>query len=146
MALQPVSGGDAASHPFRLVGAVSTTRSNNDGTFTPVVNITCQSTLYGVVFTFTILQSTFDTDGGPPIEAERTAWVDEICGHAHVVDFRSETDQGPSQVLYNYGVITVGNPEETATTEVRQRMDHLNDPSTFGMIDEAYKRLVAAGL
>lgn len=146
MALAPVGGSDAAQHPFRLVGLARTLRANNDGTFTPVVNITCASTLYGVTFTFTILASTFDTDGGPPLEAERTAWVDEICGHAHVVDFRSESDLGPSQVLYNYGVITVGNADGTITDEVRVRMDHLNDPSTFGAIDAAYKRLQAAGL
>ena len=95
MALEKLEPGDAADHPYRLVGLQRTTRANNDGTFTPVVNITCQSVLYGVTFTFTILASTFDTDGGPPLEAERTAWVDEICAYPHVQDFWSETDQGP---------------------------------------------------
>lgn len=145
MALEPVGGGDAADHPFRLIGANRTFRVNADGTFTPIVNLTLASVLYGVQFSFTILAATFDTDGGPPLEAERTAWVDEICGHAHVVGFRSEVDQGPDQVLYNYGVIVVGTPDLAITDEVRVRMDHLNDQSTFAAIDASWKRLQAAG-
>lgn len=145
MALQPVSGADAASHPYKLIGTQRVTRANNDGTFTPVVNITCQSVLYGVQFTFTILATTFDTDGGPPIEAERTNWVDEICAHPHVQDFWSEVDQGPSQVLYNYGVITVGTDDGAITNQVRARMDQLNATGTFGAIDAAWQRLVDAG-
>lgn len=145
MALAPVGGGDAADTPFRLIGSNRTFRVNNDGTFTPIVNLTCQSVRYGVQFSFTLLASTFDTDGGPPLEAERTAWVDAICGHEHVQGFRSEVDQGPDQVLYNYGVITVGTDDGQITDEVRARMDRLNDVATFGAIDAAWARLVAAG-
>lgn len=138
---------DAADHPYIPVGnPVRTFRVNNDGTFTPVVNITAQSALYGVQFTFTLLASTYDTDGGPPLTAERAAWVDEICGYRHVVDFRSEVDQGPSQVLYNYGVITVGPEGATDGDEVRVRMDMLNLPSTFAAIDAAWARMQALGV
>lgn len=145
MALQPVSGGDAADHPFRLIGSNRTFRVNADGTFTPIVNLTLASVLYGVQFSFTILAATFDSDGGPPLEAERTAWVDEICAHPHVVGFRSEVDQGPDQVLYNYGVIEVGTDDGAITDETRVRMDHLNDPATFAAIDATWGRLVALG-
>ena len=145
MALAPVGGGDAADHPFRLVGANRTSRANSDGTFTAVVNLTLASTLYAVQFTFTILASTWDAGGAPPLEAERTAWVDEICGNEHVQGFRSEQDTGPDGVLYNFGVITVGTDDGSITDEVRVRMDHLNDVSTFGAIDAAWNRLVAAG-
>lgn len=146
MALQPVSGGaDASSHPYTPIATQRTFRVNNDGTFTPIVNITAASVLYGVQFTFTLLASTFDDDGGPPLAAERTAWVDEICAYAHVQDFWSETDQGPSQVLYNYGVITVGTADGLYATDVTQRMDLLNTPATFTLIDDAWKRLQALG-
>jgi hypothetical protein len=145
VALAPVGGGDAADHPYRLIGTQRTQRVNNDGTLTPIVNITAQSVLYGVQFTFTILASTFDTDGGPPLTAERTNWVDEICGHAHVQGFWSEQDQGPDQILYNYGVITVGTDDGAITDQVRVRMDHLNDSATFGAIDASWKRLQALG-
>ena len=147
MALEPVGGGDAADHPYIPVGnPVRTFRVNNDGTTTAVVNITAQSALYGVQFTFTILASTYDNDGGPPIAAERTAWVDQICSHAHVIGFHSEVDQGPDQVLYNYGVIVVGAEGQTDGDEVRVRMDHLNEPSTFTAIDKAWQRMVALGV
>lgn len=145
MALQPVGGGDAADHPYRLIGTNRTSRANNDGTYTPVVNITLQSVLYGVQFTFTILASTFDGGGAPPLEAERTAWVDQICGHDHVQGFRSEQDTGPDLILYNFGVITVGTDDGAITDEVRARMDHLNDSSTFAAIEKSWQRLVEAG-
>lgn len=145
MALEPVGGGDAADHPYRLIATQRTFRVNNDGTFTPVVNITAASVLYGVQFTFTILAKTFDTDGGPPLTAERTNWVDTICAHDHVQGFWSETDQGPDQILYNYGVITVGTDDGAITDQVRARMDQLNAPATFGLIDASWKRLQALG-
>lgn len=145
MAMQPVGGGDAADHPYTPVGTQQTWRRNGDGTFTAVRNITAQSTLYGVQFTFTILEDTWQKGGAPPLIAERTAWVDQIAGHAHVQDFYSEQDEGPSQVQYNYGVIVVGTDDGALENPVRVRMDHLNDQSTFAAIDRAWKQLEAIG-
>ena len=145
MALEPVGGGDAADHPFRFVAAQEGFRRNNDGTFLPIVNLTIASTLYDVQFTFTIKKDTYVKGGAPPLEAERTAWVDQICGHAHVQGFYSEQDAGPDGIQYNYGVITVGTDDGAAETFVRQRMDHLNDQKTFQMIDEAWQLLYDAG-
>jgi len=140
-------GGDegSADHPYTPIAIVRTFRVNNDGTTTNIVNITAASVLYGVQFTFTLLASTVDDDGAPPLTAERTAWVDEVCGYPHVQDFWSETDQGPSQVLYNYGVITVGTDDGAITNQIRVRMDSLNDGSTFTAIDKAWKQLQALG-
>lgn len=147
MALEKLDTGDAADHPYIPVGnPVRTFRVNNDGTFTAVVNITAQSALYGVQFTFTILAKTYDEDGGPPLTAERAAWVDEVCAYPHVVDFRTEVDQGPSQILYNYAVITVGAEGAQDGDEVRVRMDQLNAPGTFAAIDAAWKRMQALGV
>ena len=147
MALEPVGGGDAADHPYRMVGGpVRTFRVNNDGTTTAVVNITAVSVLYGVQFTFTILASTYDADGGPPLTAERTAWVDQVCGHDHVIGFHTEVDQGPDQVLYNYAVITVGPDGQTEGDTVTVRMDHLNDVATFSAINASWARQVALGV
>lgn len=143
--LAPVGGGDAADHPYIFIGADRTNRVNADNTFTPVVNINLQSALYGVQFVFTILASTWDAGGAPPLEAERTNWVDAVCGYRHVVGFRSEQDQGADRVLYNYAKITVGPEGSTTGDEVTVRMDHLNDPSTFAAIDAAWNRLADAG-
>jgi len=145
VALEPVGGGDAADHPYRFVGAQEGFRRNNDGTFLAIVNLTIASRLYDVQFTFTIKKSTYDGGGAPPLEAERTAWVDEICGHDHVQGFYSEQDSGPDGIQYNYGVITVGTDDGLAETFVRQRMDRLNDQNTFAMIDKAWNLLVGAG-
>lgn len=143
--LQPVAGGDAADHPYIFISADRTNRVNADNTFTAVVNITLQSALYGVQFVFTILASTWDKGGAPPLEAERTNWVDAVCGYPHVIGFRSEQDQGPDRVLYNYAKITVGPEDATTGDEVTVRMDHLNDQATFAAIDAAWARLTAAG-
>jgi hypothetical protein len=145
VALEPVGGGDAADHPFRFVGAHRTFRRNGDGTLLPIINVTCASRLYDVQFTFALKASTWDAGGGPPLMAERTGWVDEICGYRHVQGFYSEQDEGPDGIQYNYGVITVGTDDGQIEDYTRARMDHLNDPATFGKIDAVWSRLVAAG-
>jgi hypothetical protein len=145
MALAPVGGSDTADHPYIPISSARTFRVNNDGTFTPVVNVTAASATYGVQFTFTILASTWDTDGGPPLTAERAGEVDEVCAHPHVVGFRTETDQGSDQVLYNYAVITVGTDDGAITDETRVRMDQLGGGATFAQIDATWKRLQAWG-
>ncbi len=146
MALAAIGTSSAGvSGPYTLVGSVRGERANQDGTFTPIVTVTAQSATYGVVFTFTVLASTWDADGGPPLIEEKTGEVDAVCAHPHVVDFRTEQDQGPSQVLYNYAVITVGTADLAITDDTRVRMDHLGLPSTFGAIDAVWNRLAAAG-
>lgn len=147
LAENPDFGGGSSGRTYTPVGGpVRTFRVNTDGTFTPVVNITATSNRYSVQFTFTLLASTYDADGGPPLTEQRAEWVDQVCGHPHVVGFRTEVDQGPDQILYNYAVIDVGPEGATDGDEVRVRMDHLNDPSTFGAIDASWARQVALGV
>lgn len=146
MALAPVGGGGlSGGESHSLIATNRTFRVNNDGTFTPVVNITAMSTEYGVQFTFTVLAKTFDLDGAPALLTEKTGQVNEVCGHAHVQGFWTETDQGPDQILYNFAVITVGTDDGAITTTVNQRMDHLGDTSTFTAIDGAWNKLKALG-
>jgi len=71
--------------------------------------------------------------------------VNEICAYRHVIGFRSEQDLDASQLLINNGVITVGTDDGSIQSEVRVRMDHLNQPATFGAIDAAWQVLAAAG-
>lgn len=136
-------GGTLAAYTY--VGSARTFRVNADQSTTPIVNVTAISNLYGVQFTWTVLAQTWDADGPAGVIPLKTEEVNAVCGHDHVQDFRTETDQGPSQVLYNYGVITVGPDEGLQTDEVRVRMDHLNDPSTFAAIDAKWSQLAAAG-
>jgi hypothetical protein len=143
--LAPLESSDTATGAYILVGTARTFRVNSDQTTTPIVHVTATSKTYGVTFSWDMLASVWDDDGGPPLIAERTGQVDEICGHAHVQGFRSEADLDASQLLYNYGVITVGTDDQAITDEARVRMDHLGLPSTFGTIDAVWKRLVKAG-
>lgn len=145
MALEPVGGGAATNNNYRLIGVVRGLRVNNDGTVTPIVTVTASSVTYGVQFTFTMTAQAWDTNGGPPQTTLRTEWVDAICAYDHVIGFRTEQDQGPDQILYNYGVITVGTADGAISDETRVRMDHLNDVSTFQAIDATWSRLAAAG-
>src|SRR5207248_5143075 len=121
-----------------------TFRVNPDGSTTPVINVTAQSKKYGVSYTWTMLASAWDTDGGPPLIALKTEQVNVICGHEHVQDFRTETDQGPSQQLFNFAVITVGTDDGAITDDVRARMDHIGDPSVFALIDADWVRITDA--
>lgn len=136
-------GGTLAAYTF--AGSARTFRVNADQSTTPVVNVTAISNLYGVQFTWTVTAATWDASGPAGVIPLKTEEVNAVCGHEHVQDFRTETDQGPSQVLYNYAVITVGTDDQAITDEVRVRMDHLNDPTTFAAIDHTWSQLAAAG-
>ena len=138
-------GGDiSADTAYTLIATQRTFRVNPDGSTTPVINVTAQSQKYGVTYTWTMRASTWDTDGGPPLISLKTEEVNAICGHEHVQDFRTETDQGPSQQLYNYAVVTVGTDDGAITDEVRVRMDHIGDPSAFAAIDADWNRIAGA--
>lgn len=131
---------------YQFVGAERTFRVNpSNNTFTPVVNVTAISTTYGVTFTWTVTAATWDNDGGPAAMTQKVGEVDAVCAAVHVQDFRTEQEQGPSQILYNWGVITVGTNDGTITDEVRARMDSINTPATFAAIAACWARLVAAG-
>jgi len=134
-----------ADDAYNLVSTQRTFRVNADNTTTEVVNITAQSQLYLVYFTWTILASTFDADGTPPLVALKTSQVNVICGYNHVQDFRTEQDHGPSDVLYNFAVVTVGTDDQSITTEVRERMDSIGTPEVLGKIDKAWSQLQAIG-
>ena len=137
--------GVAPDDAYNLASSSRTFRVNADQTTTAVVIVTAQSQKYGVQFTWTMLATTWDVDGGPPAISLKTEEVNAICGHDHVQDFRTETDQGPSQVLYNYGVVTVGTDDQAITDEARIRMDQIGLPLAFAAIDTVWKRLVSVG-
>lgn len=130
---------------YTPVNTVHTDRVNNDGTLTPIVNITAVSDLYGVQFTFTILESVWQSNGGPEETANRTSWVNALCALPHVQGFYTEQDQGNDQILYNFAVITVGDSLTGVTDVARVRMDHLNSPGAFAAVDAAYQRVLAMG-
>lgn len=149
MALAPVDGGTTegggTTLAYNLISTTRTNRVNADNSTQPIVQVTAQSQQYLVTYTFFISASTWDTDGGPPLIAERTSWVNEVCAYRHVQAFWTEQDQDSSQLLVNFAVITVGTDDGSITDQTRVRMDHLNDPATFGQIDATWKRLQAAG-
>lgn len=138
---------DTSDSAYRSPSTSRTFRVNPDDSTTPIVIVSATSVKYGVRFTWTMLAATVDADGAPPLIALKTEQVNQICGHDHVQDFRTESDQGPSNQLYHFAVITVGDDAQELTNEVRQRMDQLGDPSVFGKIDTAWRQLqaIAAG-
>lgn len=149
--MQTVDGGDAtvggltADEAYLPISTARTFRVNADQSTTPIVIVTAQSLKYGVQYTWTILAATFDADGAPPLIALKTSQVNQICGHPHVQDFRTESDQGPSQQLYNYAIITVGTEDGAITNDARVRMDQIGQPSAFAAIDAVWHGLTLIG-
>jgi hypothetical protein len=139
------AGGTNIDSASIYVGQQRTFRVNDDGSTTEIVNVSRQSVKYGVQYTWTILATTWDTDGGPPEIGLKTEEVNAICGHDHVQGFRTEADQGPSNILYHYAVITVGTDDQAVTDETRVRMDMIGLPSAFAAVDATWKRLQDAG-
>ena len=134
-------GATVEDYAYNLIAAQRTFRVNSDGSTTPVVNITAQSQKYGVVYTWTMLASVWDGDQGQANAMTKTEQVNVICSQDHVQDFRTETDQGASQILYNFAVITVGTDDGTITNEFRVRMDHLSDSSVLTQIGTVWDQI-----
>lgn len=149
MALEPVQGGSSGQQgglgSYTLIASTRTFRVLSDNSTQAIQQVTAQSKLYGVTFTFFIAATTWDADGGPPFIADMTGYVDDVCGMDHVVGFRTEQDLGPDQQLYNYAVITVGTEDGLITDEARVRMDQLRTGAEVPAINAVWARLVAAG-
>lgn len=137
-------GGVTPSH-FTLVGVVPTFRVNQNNTTTAIVEITAYSVLYGVQFTWDVLQTTFTATGAKNLAAQKTSEVNAVAEIPHVQALRSEKEQDRSGLLYNYLVITVGTPDLAITQDVTSRMDQIDSEATAAKIDTAWKQLVALG-
>lgn len=150
MALAPVSGGGdgggASAGEYDPIASVRTFRVLPNNDTQAIQAVTVRSKLYGVVFSFFISGTTWDTDGGPPFIRDMTGYVNDVCGMDHVVGFRSEQDLGPDGLLYNYAVITVGTEDGLLTDEARVRMDLLRQGAEVPEIDAAWARLQAIGV
>jgi|SRR5215831_3044692 len=138
-------GSSAQNDAYQLIGALDTFRVNANNTTTDLVQLTARSILYDVQFTWSILKTTFQGEGGPAAAALKTEQVNEIAGADHVYAVRSEQDQDKSGVLYFYLVVTVGTDDGSITTDVPIRMDNIGLPSAFAAIADAWKKLQALG-
>lgn len=146
MALAPVDGGGGtALDAYTLVATRSDYELKGPGNLVPIEEITASSVKYGVTFTFNVTQATFQADGARNLAQEKTAQVNEIGGHDHVVALRGTQDTGTDGNLYNYLVITVGTPDGLITTEIQARMDQIGEPSTFTAINNAWTLLQNLG-
>lgn len=144
--MRPVESTDSAEATgYRLVGAVRDFRVMPNGSSQPIVVVTARSDLYDVQYTWFIEAETWDGSGGPPAISLKTAQVNQLCGHPHVIDLWTEQDQGTSRVLYNFAVIEVGTDDGAITDTARVRMDRIGLPSAFAAIDAVWSRLVDAG-
>jgi hypothetical protein len=118
---------------------------NANNTTTAIEQITARSLQYDVTFTFNVTAATYNADGAAVLASEKTAQVNEICGHDHVIGVRGEEDQGDDGNLYNYLVVTVGTADGARSSDVRIRMDHIGDVGAFNAINNAWKLLLSLG-
>ena len=134
-------GATVEDYAYNLITAQRTFRVNPDQTTTPIVNVTAQSQKYGVVYTWTMLAKAWDGDQGTANVMTKTSQVNTVCSQDHVQDFRTEVDQGPSQQLFNYAVITVGTDDGAITNDFRVRMDHIGDSSVLTTIQAVWDQI-----
>lgn len=134
-------GGSGATYAYTLVAAAPTSRIAGDNTIQDVIQVTAQSQLYGVTFTWFVEPKNWTTDGGPPLIQAKTEEVNAIMEAAHVIGFRTVQDQNASRLLVNYGVIEVGTSDGSIYDEVRVPMDQLNTPAAFAAIQDTWDRL-----
>lgn len=139
------TGASVGTSEYQIVGQNSTFKVNPNNTTTAIEQITARSLLYDVTFTFNVTMATYLADGAPVLASEKTAYVNEICAHPHVIAARGEEDQGTDGNLYNYLVVTVGTDDATRSSDVRIRMDQIGTVGAYTLIDNAWNRLVALG-
>jgi hypothetical protein len=135
----------AASEAYTLVAAAPTSRVTSDNTVQDVVQVTARSDLYDVTFTWFVEPVNWNGEARTAIIGPKTAEVNEVCGHPHVIAFRTQQDQDASRLLVNYAIISVGTDDGAIQDDVKVRMDRLNAGATFGAIDAMWTQLVAAG-
>lgn len=139
------TGGDVQTlEAYRFLASQRRFRINPDNTTTEVVDVSAESVLYGVQFTWSVLAETWDASGPAGVIPAKTGEVNLICAKPHVQDFWTESDQGPSNVLYHFAVITVGTADGAITDQVRARMDNISPPPN-AQLDAVWQRLADAG-
>lgn len=136
---------DATDEAYTGLSTSETERTDDDGTVTPLVQVSVTSARFGVRFTWFMLKTTVVADGIAPAAHLKTGQVNVICAHPHVQGFRSEQDFGRDGTLYNYGVVTVGTDDGSAALETRVRMDAIGQPAVFAAIEHLWTQLVEAG-
>lgn len=145
MLAQP-GGSSVGSNAYDIIDQLSTVQVNPNNTTTAIEQITFRSLTYGVIATFNVLQSVYQTNGAAVLVSERTAQLEQLVGHEHVQGARGEQDQDPSNGrLYNYLVLTIGTPDFARTSEIKIRMDQLGTQAAFAAIDAAWATLQALG-
>src|ERR1051326_8256425 len=138
--------GSVGTNAYQLLGQINTFRVNQNNTTTPLVHLTARSLTYDVVFSWDVTRERYIADGANNLASEKTGEVDEICSLAHVQAVRSEQELSRSDLLYNYLVVTVGTDDLTVTDEVSIRMDQLQTPGAFKLINDAWDRITKAVL
>lgn len=150
----PVDPDQAGTSPeaaaYRLIGAGRTNRVLADNELQDIIVVTAQSKGYLVTFTWFVEPLNWVASGAPGIVGTKTAVVNQVCSHEHVIGFRTIQDTDASRVLNNYAVITVGTEDgriqdETLPPEFRIRMDQLDTPAPYAAIDKLWGTLTSVG-
>lgn len=138
-------GPDPDIDNYYLIGTKAIPRVSGDTTTETVQEITVKSKLYLVTYSWFMTLATFNSDGYVAAAELKTAQVNQICGHPHVQQFRSEQDQDASNLLINNAVIGVGTEDQNSIEPVRYRMDQIGLPGVFAAIDAVWAKLVKLG-
>jgi hypothetical protein len=150
--VNPDQGGTSPeAAAYRLIAAARIQRVTSDNTLQNIVQVTAQSLMFLVTFTWFVEPLSWTADGAPGTVGLKTSQVNTICAHEHVIGFRSVQDQDASRLLNNYAIITVGRDDGSAQNENDAsfhpvRMDQLDGTLPFDVIDALYAPLAAVGV
>lgn len=143
-------GAPAESAAYNLIGAARTSRVTSDNTVQDIIQVTAQSQMFLVTFTWFVDPVHWKADGAPGLVGLKTTQVNAICGHDHVIGFRTTQDQDASRLLVNYAIITVGTDDGRIQDENSPdfhpvRMDQLGTPAPVAAADAMWHTLAAVG-
>src|SRR5690348_9313597 len=106
LAVNPDAGGATpAEAGYSLVAAARTSRVTGESSLQEIISVTARSLMYGVTFTWFVSPATWTADGAPGLVGLKTSEVNAICGHDHVIGFRTTQDLDASRLLVNFAII-----------------------------------------
>lgn len=105
------------------------------------MTITVRDLVYGVVFSFTMPRKEWLGVGTQAEGGLLASWVQQIGGHAHVVDMGYSQDVTKVGLVRDVMVITVGTDDGEHAADVTWPLRTLNTPEAFAAIDATYENL-----
>lgn len=145
MVLRPGNegGNTAAPGSYSKVGAVSTLKQISGSQTVDAVRMTVRDNVYGVVFSFTVPKSQYDSLGWETIAGQYASTVQNYGALDGTQAIQYVQDTNAANELIDTLIVTVGTDDGLVSIDVQVPLTNALDSSYSGVIEAAYQAGVA---